>query len=705
MSRRSTAGLWPAAAGLLLLVRTGKGGGPWTRGPLLAAAPARWASHMGARMAASAGFPRHASSGDAVAVLRLLLRAASYSPDEFAMLRLQLLLERGEVRFRAVYRPSGELRVLYPKSARDATFLTEHFGSHRVLVVETKYGDEIAPPRELAVGELRYELVCSKVRNGKREPTAWHYVATSGGGLPRIELASELQRVGDFAAVERTSKLAARLELLCSRVPTAKRMRADLFHVVPDISPAGALGAAMADGCGFAPEWLVTELAACAGALEPERAAALQVRVFCPTLGVFKGMLMRRPGLERVQLSSSMRKVPPSRYPPPFRLPSFSESPAGQSGRESAHEQAGDTLPHALRLDEALVCVKLVHPTRANVLRVSPGLRDLRARQPLVQGATLRELPDAWPQADGGTGARSRPAAALAAPLGASAVSAVWQGWQAEPLPTAPSEMVLRVWKALGLSEAQVAAYCERSLGASSPAALTHASLSGVADPFASLPAGSVFAAGVPGSRLFVTRFPCVKPADGRVLPLVTRRPQSMLPSQWEFLQRLPFGMLVFSVRGERPLPEVCGQGDLDGDLYFACWDEAIVLPNLSPRAPSPNPRVLPKPPPPALAIALRAAAGAPRALDLASVYAHLADLETLHAGREIGRVYRLWEAVVAQRRLGMDDPDALLLADAYIQALDAGKHGGDHLLPPHLLELLAQPPSARNIRPEGGRV
>jgi len=129
------------------------------------------------------------------------------------------------------------------------------------------------------------------------------------------------------------------------------------------------------------------------------------------------------------------------------------------------------------------------------------------------------------------------------------------------------------------------------------------------------------------------------------------------------------------------------------------------VLPNLSPRAPSPNPRVLPKPPPPALAIALRAAAGAPRALDLASVYAHLADLETLHAGREIGRVYRLWEAVVAQRRLGMDDPDALLLADAYIQALDAGKHGGDHLLPPHLLELLAQPPSARNIRPEGGRV
>jgi len=35
-----------------------------------------------------------------------------------------------------------------------------------------------------------------------------------------------------------------------------------------------------------------------------------QVRVFIPSMGVFKGVLMRKPGITKIQLTPSMRKVP-----------------------------------------------------------------------------------------------------------------------------------------------------------------------------------------------------------------------------------------------------------------------------------------------------------------------------------------------------------------------------------------------------------
>lgn len=642
-----------STAGLLLFLRPARGLHARPRAAC-AAVPARCAPVMLAHTGADR---RRAESADALAVLQALLRSGGLSPTSFAMVQLQrALAEGGAVRFRARYEPSGELRVLRPFVARDVTFLAEHFGFHRVLTVETApataWADGLAPPRELRVGELEYELVCSKVRKG--EPTSWHYVATAGACLPRISLGAELQRVGDFAAITPPSKLAARLELLCSRAGahSTARMDASMFDVVPDLSPAGALGAAMADGCGFAPEWLVTQLAAQAGALSPEQACALQVRVYSPELGVFKGMLMRRPGLEAVQLTHSMRKV--------------ARGNAAAGAAEEPPAAAEGALAQALRSDEALLLVKLVHPTRTNVLRTHPHLQPPPPPQPPAGGAGA-----------GGGG---------------------WPHAQAERLPGPPSEMVLRLWAALGLGRATIDAYSARCRRAGSLAELPHASLSGVADPFASLPPGSVFAPGISGSRLFVTRFPCVKPSDGRLLPLVTSRPQSMLQSQWEWLGRLPFGTLVFSVRGQRPLPEICGDGDLDGDLYFACWDEAHVLPGLSERGPSPNPRTLPKPPAPARAPAARAA---PIGERLREVHAHLTDPATLHGKWEIGRIFRVWEAVVAQRALGMDDPDALLLADAYLQALDAGKHGGEMHLPPHLRELLAA--RAPGARPRGG--
>lgn len=47
----------------------------------------------------------------------------------------------------------------------------------------------------------------------------------------------------------------------------------------------------------------------------PLTSTVFQVRVFAPTLGVFKGMLAVRRKGKHIQLTPSMRKVPPSAAP------------------------------------------------------------------------------------------------------------------------------------------------------------------------------------------------------------------------------------------------------------------------------------------------------------------------------------------------------------------------------------------------------
>ena len=41
----------------------------------------------------------------------------------------------------------------------------------------------------------------------------------------------------------------------------------------------------------------------------------MQIRMFCPRLGWFKGMLMKKPSITKVQLPESMKKVQQSRSP------------------------------------------------------------------------------------------------------------------------------------------------------------------------------------------------------------------------------------------------------------------------------------------------------------------------------------------------------------------------------------------------------
>ena len=66
--------------------------------------------------------------------------------------------------------------------------------------------------------------------------------------------------------------------------------------------------------------------------------------------------------------------------------------------------------------------------------------------------------------------------------------------------------------------------------------------------------------------NLVVTRNPCTHPGDIRIMQGVDR-PE---------LRHL-YNVVVFSSKGERPACNMMAGGDLDGDVYFVCWDEQLL--------------------------------------------------------------------------------------------------------------------------------
>lgn len=65
---------------------------------------------------------------------------------------------------------------------------------------------------------------------------------------------------------------------------------------------------------------------------------------------------------------------------------------------------------------------------------------------------------------------------------------------------------------------------------------------------------------------LLMTRNPCTHPGDLRVLTAVDK-PE---------LSRVHYNTVVFSSKGQRPMCNMMAGGDLDGDVYFVCWDESL---------------------------------------------------------------------------------------------------------------------------------
>ncbi|KAL7550661.1 hypothetical protein ACHAWF_013880 [Thalassiosira exigua] len=363
-------------------------------------------------------------------------------------------------------------------------------------------------------------------------------------------------------------------------------------------------------GCGFISEEYLEHLLG--NNADARRSMAIQIRIFVPTLGVFKGMLVRKPGLTGhiIQLNESLRKVGPSLSP-----------------------EASDSR---------FIVIKNKFPSRLNFEGVGRVFRN----------------PDR--------------------PMTKAFVSGLKKGVHSEL-----SDMHARVLCSLGASKDIIISY--KTQYQSSPERLCHAHVVGVADPTNKLPPNTVFISGTMAAEfelneLFVSRSPCMEVGDGRMVSVVRTRPDGMDEDKWEWLQGLAFGAIIFAnpKRGQRPLPELIAGGDLDGDLYWICWEETI-LSQIHP-VPITDDELLSS----SGAAVVRQKEYNPGWYDDAQTF--ISQIPAMHFDIDclIGMLYNNSYKIEDVR-----DSNAVSFARAYKKAIDQKKNGERIFLPRHLWEKL----------------
>ena len=444
-------------------------------------------------------------------------------------------------------------------------------------------------------------------------------------------LQDELNGLANFSALP-TSKAVARLELLQSLCCQNKRQKKGKKVKVSGIKELARdkfelLLTEGNDGCGFiCEEYLKTLMTEFAVGASPEskkcrRVLSIQVRAVIPTLGIFKGMLIRKRiprGEAPIQFTPSMQKVGPSL------------SPISVNTGVLWVTQAG------------------VDPSQFSQFmgrHLDPNLKD----PPVTFDKLLREhklLKEEHPE----------------------------------------DNMILSLWKALGVPWESCVEHSEQS---PKREGIKHSYVRGLSDPTEEMPPGTVFVTGLHKAAahqsVFVTRSPCIVPENGRVLPHLSEKPAMMSDENWEWLNELPFGAIIFSnaSEGMKPLPTHMANGDLDGDLYFVCWSKEILsqlydvepiddVPDDDPSNPSINKPMT-----------------APNTSTLnndwlSKAQEQMTDMNTLVEQDRFISV--LWGC---SKKVAKDNPedgarhlDAKAYGYAYHESLDIGKHGGKVPLP-----------------------
>lgn len=139
----------------------------------------------------------------------------------------------------------------------------------------------------------------------KKKKASMVYVSVSPNqdGSP-FSIKDFLLGFGDFSVID-PRKIAARLELFQSPALFIQPLPLEVFG---EIEERGNVG------CGFIASTFLEKLCKRGGVKNPAAVSAIQVRLFIPSMGIFKGMLQKKiisSGPE-IQLPPSMKKVPAS---------------------------------------------------------------------------------------------------------------------------------------------------------------------------------------------------------------------------------------------------------------------------------------------------------------------------------------------------------------------------------------------------------
>jgi hypothetical protein len=161
-----------------------------------------------------------------------------------------------------------------------------------------------------------FSLVATKGRRDKSGKYAYvrqteiefKYVATGGVDVPAWDPQDALEKIADFQSLP-PHKVPSRLELLLTPAKNGDQYTIDRM-ITKDFEVLAEEDSFM--GCGFIPDQFFTMEPFC-NMSNANDIEALQVRVFAPHLGIAKGMLTRKVGIDKIQLPPSMIKVGPSR--------------------------------------------------------------------------------------------------------------------------------------------------------------------------------------------------------------------------------------------------------------------------------------------------------------------------------------------------------------------------------------------------------
>ena len=509
-------------------------------------------------------------------------------------------------------------------NARDENTFLSHFLGDRIKVVNVPLNPaEAMHPFDITVlqdGRV-YELISVKIREDndgpslpfcKKKCALLIYGQIRGPLLEPICIESELSKLADFSALPSARKVVARLELLQSPALKLPDGRPGIFFL--DSKDSCEIEDDGNDGCGFIDEAFLASLLP---DTKYSDTFAIQVRFLAPSMGIFKGMLMKKciDNGPPIQLTPTMKKV------------SASVINAEDNRSCLVITQAG------------------THPSPMNHYIG-------RMLDPTLKPPPSKTFGDMLKQ----------------------------KSLNKKNLKDNKGVMIPRLLLGLGVEEATVGAYLKESLKMNG---LAHAYVVGVTDPTGALPSGCVFVTGfshvsTPNGEIFVTRSPCTKVSDARMLPMVTNKPASMTQHDWKWLNTVPFGAIIFASpnKGKEPLPAQIANGDLDGDKYFLCWNEDILEQVQTD---------------PIVEITIqdggsKRKGNKPNHDWLKEAQRLMVDSASINdIGALKGKLYKLAEKTADASNLFIRDPDAVAFADAFNQALEFDKHGGKIHLPLHL--------------------
>lgn len=483
--------------------------------------------------------------------------------------------------------------------------------------------------RKLEVSGNTFELLSTKVVDTNKSSKFSFHKKQNVQGLfmqtsgPDVQNVSISNILSRLAAFERLNprKVVARLELLQS--PAAKNKSTGLSMLSHhELSIFEEIGERGYDGCGFICENLLVQLLG--GDATAKNAICIQVRILIPRLGLFKGMLMSKK-----IASDTIAKI---------QLPS------------SMKKVAASMNPNASNNSCLIV-------TQAGI---DPSLTNKNVQRIFEAQLQSKDIP-------------------------------------AYLVPKELSSMIKRLFKSLHVPPKVTDYYVKKSTTTktsgvikSTSLELHHCTLRGVADPTSRIPPNTVFISGMEQmesfpNTIFITRFPCVKASDGRLVEVMRSKPDDMTESDYNWLRSLPLGVVIFGLprNGCLSIPQQIANGDLDGDRYLICWDLTI-LEHIQ----------------------------AEKIIDVIDEdnkendegsemdwehdenwFSKAQNLmmdsnTTLLVNQLIGKLYKLSERYADNDKVDfMNNKDAIAFADAYNQALENGKHGTKINLPKHLWE------------------